>query len=396
MTTRPRLAEPGQSPFEDVSPGWLRRRGTAKWADQPVDVIAATVAEMDVPTAPEVLAAVEDAVARQEFGYTSQSALTELAEATATWQRHAHGWDVDPDRVRVLPYTLRGVELAIDYFSAPASAVVLPTPAYMPFFAIALLSNRPVIEVPLASDGGNYRLDLDAIEQAFAAGAGVFILCQPYNPIGRAFTAAELRDLAELVDRYGVRVISDEIHGALTYDRPHVPYASVSDQAAQHAVTVTSASKAWNLAGLKCAQLIISNAADVKRWGVVPERITVGASTIAIHANTAAFRYGEAWLRSVVTQLDGNRYLLRELLTDRLPAVGYQVPEATYFAWLDCRQLDLGIDPADFFLRHARVATSPGLPFGAPGAGFIRFNFATSRPILKQAITQMAAAVDSR
>jgi cystathionine beta-lyase len=277
--------------FERFSPESLRNRGTAKWTYFEPDVLAAWIAEMDFPAAPPVLAAITDAVNRQEFGYPARDADTGLPEVVAEWSKNVYGWAIDPARVHILPDVLRGVELAIEFFSEPESPVLLPTPAYMPFFEVPTVVNRRIVEVPLAVQDGRYSLDLDGIDRAFAGGAGIMILCQPYNPLGRAFTRDELQALSTVVARHGARVVSDEIHAPLTYGRSHVPYASVNDEAAAHTITVTSASKAWNLPGLKCAQLITSNAADEERWRGISMMKTHGASTIGIRATVPRQRH---------------------------------------------------------------------------------------------------------
>jgi cysteine-S-conjugate beta-lyase len=263
----------------------------------------------------------------------------------------------------------------------------------MPFFEVPKVVGRPLVEVPMARDGGRFELDLDGIDAALAGGAESVILCQPCNPLGRAYTRAELEALARVVADRGGRVVADEIHGPLTYSKPHLPYASVSEEAANHCVTLTSASKGWNLPGLKCAQVIITNAADEARWQQISRLRTHGASTIGIEANVAAYRAGAAWLDATLGYLDANRRLLAALLAELLPEVAYTVPEGTYLAWLDFGALDLDEEPAEYFLAAARVAMSPGLAFGAGGKGYARLNFATSSKILEQAVTAMADAV---
>lgn len=389
------MSEDSAPEFEAVSTDSLRRRGTAKWNTYGPDVIAAWVAEMDFATAPAVLDAIRDAVDREEFGYADADAATGLPDAVAQWSGESFGWQIDPDRVHVLPYALRGVELAIEFYSPPDSPVVVPTPAYEPFFEIPRVLGRPILEAELARRGDDYVLDLDAIGCGLNRGARTVILCHPHNPTGRSFTRAELEDLAALVAKYGARVVSDEVHAPLTYSGIHIPYASVSDEAAAHTLTVTSASKAWNLAGLKCAQLVTSNAADEARWTRIPARKTKGASTIGIRASVAAFRHGGPWLAHAMAYLDGNRRLVHEMLSQDSPEIGYRIPDATYFAWLDCRGLDLDVEPAQFFLERARVALSSGALFGDRTTGFVRFNFATSRARVTAAIDAMAAAVRS-
>ncbi len=245
----------------------LRRRGGLKWTFAGPDVLGAFVAEMDFGTAPEVEAALRDLIVRQDFGYLTSRAARQLAEACAAWLAARHGWAVDPDRIRPLPDVIRGLEAAITLFSRPGSPVILPTPAYMPFLSVPPLLGREIIQVPMATAAGRAVLDLDGIDAAFRAGGHLLILCNPCNPVGRVYTRAELAGVSEVVERHGGRVFADEIHAPLTYPgHPHVPYASLSGAAAGHALTATSASKGWNLPGLKCAQMILSNDADLELW----------------------------------------------------------------------------------------------------------------------------------
>lgn len=380
--------------FDDFTPESLRRRGSVKWSHFDADVLAFWVAEMDFAAAPPVREAALDAVRREEFGYPISEEASALPPAVADWEDSRYGWKVEPTRIHILPDVLKGIELAIEQFSPAGSAVILPTPAYMPFFEVPKVVGRPIMEVPMLVDDGRQRLDLEGIDAAFAGGGGTIILCHPYNPIGRSFTLEEMSDLAAVVVRRGGRVVADEIHAPLVYSGGrHVPYASVSNDTADHTLTMVSASKGWNLPGLKCAQIIVSNDVDEERWQTISRMKTHGASTIGIRTNTAAFRCGGPWLDDTLAYLDGNRRLLGELLTEYLPDVGYQPPEGTYMAWLDCRALGLDREPADFFLEEARVATNVGPAFGSGGSGHIRFNFATSRAILEQGVEAMAGAV---
>jgi cysteine-S-conjugate beta-lyase len=387
-------SDSASSGYDALSPELLRRRRSVKWNRFDEDVLPLWVAEMDFPTAPVVKAAISDAVEREQFGYSPVDAATPLPDATAAWSAKRYGWEIDPGRVHLLPDVLRGVELAVEAFSPPGSAIVLPIPAYMPFFEVVEVLDRPLIEVPMAVGAGRFVLDLDGIAEAFRAGAGTLILCNPYNPLGRAFSAEELRELSLVVARHGARVVSDEIHGPITYRRTHVPYASVSDQAASHSVTVVSGSKAWNLPGLKCAQIILTNEHDEKLWSQISILRTHGASTIGIAANVAGYNDGAPWLDETLSYLDQNRRELAELLAKHLPEVRYQIPEATYLAWLDFRDLKLPAEPAEFLLEHARVALNPGLAFGSNGTGCARLNFATSGAILEEAIIRIASAVE--
>jgi cysteine-S-conjugate beta-lyase len=275
--------------------------------------------------------------------------------------------------------------------------VILPTPAYMPFLVVPPTLGRGVIEVPMRLESGRQVYDLDALQAAYDAGGSLLVLCNPHNPIGRVLESAEMEAVAEVVERNGGRVFSDEIHAPLVYDgHQHVPYASLSPVTAAHTVTAVSASKAWNLPGTKCAQLVLSNEADAVTWERVGQRFEHGASNLGVAANIAAYEEGGPWLREVLSYLDGTRRLLGELLAEQLPQIGYLAPEGTYLAWLDCRELHLGDHPADFFLERAGVALTDGPLCGAAGAGFARYTFATPRPVMEETVSRMASALRGR
>jgi cysteine-S-conjugate beta-lyase len=379
--------------FDNVDIERLRRRRTVKWSLYGPDVLAAWVAEMDFDVAPVVRAAIVDAVDREDFGYI-EADLSALTAACAAFLERAHGWVVPPTRIFPIADVLGGISTALDVFVAPGRGVVIPTPAYPPFFEVVELTGRPVVPTPMVRAAGRDTLDLDAIDAAFARGAHALLLCSPHNPTGRVFTFEELAALSTIVDRHGARVISDEVHAPLVYaPHRHVPYSTVSEAAAAHTVTITSASKAFNLAGLKCAQVIVSNHADAARWRDLRVFETAGPTPIGVAASVAAYRDGGAWLGELVEYLGGSRGWLGELLAARAPAIEYRPPEATFLAWLDCAALGLD-DPARFFLDHAHVALSDGPPFGSGCDHFVRCNFATSRSLLEQIVAAMGAALE--
>ncbi|AJT65125.1 hypothetical protein T261_3456 [Streptomyces lydicus] len=376
----------------------LRAAGHLKWTVSGPGLLGACAAEMDYGTAPPVTAALTEAVGRNLFGYLPPALATGLSEACADWQRQAYGWEVDPDDVRLLPDVLRAFHVAVEHFSRPGSPVIVPVPTFTPFLTVPGLLGRRVIQVELVRSGSRYVYDLDALDRAFADGGHLLALCNPHNPVGRVMEADELAAISEVVDRHGGRVFSDEVHAPLVYGgHRHLPYAAISPTAAHHTLTAVSASKAWNLAGLKCAQLVLSNDTDRTRWDTLGRLATDGTSTLGVVAGTAAYRHGKPWLDLVRDRLDGNRNLLGDLLREHLPGVGYTPPEGTYLGWLDCRELDLpGPDLAEFFLARAGVTTVDGGSCGPPGQGFVRLNFATTEPILTRIVRQMADAATSR
>ncbi|MBO9715629.1 MAG: aminotransferase class I/II-fold pyridoxal phosphate-dependent enzyme, partial [Pseudoxanthomonas sp.] len=273
--------------------------------------------------------------------------------------------------------------------------VALPVPCYMPFIPLMQLHGNPVIQVPMQHDDSGWWLDEAALEAAFVAGARMLLLCNPHNPIGKVYSREELQRIAAIAARHDARVFADEIHAPLVYaGQRHVPYATVSEAAARQAITAVSASKAWNLAGLKCAQLVFTRAADLQHWREIGHFAGNSTATLGVVAHTAAWSAGDAWLHEVLAYLQGNRDLLGRLLRERLPQVGYIAPQGTYLAWLDCRTLPLDSAPHLFF-RLAQVALTDGGECGEGGQGHVRLNFAMPRPLLVEAVERMAAAVSA-
>lgn len=385
-------ATPGLPAFDRIRIEDLRAAGSLKWSAYP-GTIGAWVAEMDFGVSPQIEHALQDAVAHARLGYPSPALTTAMAEAYAAWSAERYGWHVPAGRVRPLPDVLAGLEAVIRHFTAPGSPVILPTPAYMPFLTLPLTLGREVLQVPLLPDGG---YDLDALDAAFAAGGSLLVLCNPHNPTGRVLTRGEMLAIAEVVERHGGRVFSDEIHAPLVYPgHEHLPYASVSDATAAHTITAASASKAWNVPGLKCAQLVLSNAEDAATWrrvGFFVEHLT---ATPGLVASAAAYLDSADWLAGVLAYLGRNRRTLAELVAEHLPGVVHRSPEGTYLAWLDCRAVGLE-EPARFFRDKAGVALVEGTECGEAGRGFVRLNLAMPRPILAQALEQMGTALSNR
>ena len=375
----------------------LRARGSFKWTAPGPDGFGAAVAEMDFGAAPAILDALASLSDTANFGYLPRYLADELAAACAEFQKRRFGWDVDPAQVHHVPDVIKALEIAITRFSRPGSPVILPTPAYMPFLTVPGFLGREIIQVRMLDRDGSFRFDLEAIEDAFRAGGHLLIFCNPYNPLGRVFTREEMTRLAEVVGRHGGRVFADEIHAPLVYPGlRHVPYASTSDAAAGHALTATSASKAWNLPGLKCAEVILTNEPDRQAWEEMGFFASHGASNPGVVANIAAFRHGEAWLDEVLAYLDDSRHLLADLLGRHLPQLRYRPPEGTYLAWLDCTAMDLPASPGELVTERAHVTVIDGPACGDGGAGSFRLNFATPHPVLAEIVERIAAVLNSR
>ena len=370
----------------------LRRRGTMKWATTDPDVIPMWIAESDFTTCPQVVQAVQDTVQRENFGYPAPP--HDLREAFADFAADRYQWQVDPADVFALPDVVSAVIVAIEHFTAPQSDIILPVPAYHPFFEALKVTGRQGRFIPMLADDDSWVFDLDAIDAAFADGAGAMIVCNPYNPLGATFSADHLAQLANIAHRHGARLISDEIHAPLVYQGRHIPTASVSDVAADVTITTTATSKGWNTAGLKCAQMILSNASDRRTFATINPLITAGASTAGIAASTAAYRDGRGWLDEEVAYLNDNRHLAFTRLSD-LPGVTPLMPAATYLMWTDfsgCKG-ELSHSPAQWIQQHARVRLSPGVDFGNNSISYARLNFATSREILVTALDRITSSL---
>jgi len=372
----------------------LRDRRSAKWAAAGPDGFGAGLAEMDFGAAPPIIDALASLSADAAFGYLPPRMAEELAAACAEFEQRRYGWNIDPELIRPVPDVIRALEIAISHFSRPGSPVIMPTPAYMPFLIVPGFLGRDIIHVPMCDDAGFFTLDLDAVGDAFRAGGHLLVFCSPYNPLGRVFTAGEMKQLTDVVDRHGGLVFADEVHAPLVYrGMRHIPYASTSDTAASHTLTATSASKAWNLPGLKCAQVILTSESDRQRWDELGHFATRGASNPGVAANVAAFRHGEPWLDEVLGYLDESRHLLGDLLAARLPKVRYRPPDGTYLAWLDCTAMGLAASPGELIGDRAKVTVIDGPAFGPGGEGSVRFNFATPQPVLAEMVEHIAAAL---
>ncbi|CAL9344978.1 MalY/PatB family protein [Streptomyces sp. enrichment culture] len=391
MTRIPHDTSGEPNPLNAFSLDQLRRRTSMKWRTYPEDVLPVWVAEMDVAPPGPVVRAVTDAM---ESGDTGYPAGTAYAEALAAFAEKRWGWSgLAVERTAIVPDVMLGVVETLRLVTGPGDPVVVNPPVYPPFYDFVRHADRRIAEAPLGDDG---RLDLDVLEHAFrgateGGGRAAYLLCSPHNPTGTVHTAEELTAVAALAERHGVRVVADEIHAPVVFEGARfVPYLSVPG--GERGLSLMSASKAWNLAGLKAALAVAGPGAgdDLAR---MPEVVGHGPSHVGILAHTAALRDATGWLDALLDGLDANRRLLTDLLAEHLPTVRCRPGDATYLAWLDCRDLGLGDDPAQVFLDHGRVALTGGLPFGTGGAGHARLNLATSPELLTEAVRRMAAAV---
>lgn len=366
-----------------------------KWRKFPADVLPLWVADMDFASPPAVVAALRARVEHGFFGYLVER--PELQEVVAERVGKRYGWRVDPEAVMPLPGVIAGFNLALRALTQPGDGLLVQTPVYPPILRAA--GNHG-----LTRDGhaltrgadGRYTVDPETFAAAIQPRTRAFLLCNPHNPVGRLFGRRELEAMAEACLRRELWIVADEIHCDLLFDgRQHVPMATLAPEVEQRTVTLIAPSKTFNVPGLKCAVAVVPNAALRARLAAAVSDLVPKINVLGHTAAVAAYREGDDWLEALLRYLQANRdFLVREVAA-RLPGVRVTAPEATYLAWLDCRETGLA-DPYAFFLSEAKVALNDGTSFGPGGEGFVRLNFGCPRALLADALGRMAGALAAR
>lgn len=376
----------------------LRRRRGAKWERYSGDVIPCWVAEMDVPVAPPIQAAMERLTREQEYGYPlRQGDRAELAVSRAFARRmqNRFGWTVDPDDAFTCTDLVQTSFACVLAFSDPGDKVVLQTPAYPPFRDAILGTGRGLLEDRLRDDGTRYVMDLDTLAAQIDPTTRILLFCHPHNPTGRVFSRQELAAVGRLAIERDLVIVSDEIHADLVYPgRTHVPMALVSPEIAARTITITSATKSFNIPGLRCGVIHFGSPALKARFEArVPRKLLGQPSIAGIDATVVAWDECQPWLDSMLAMLCSSRDQLCDTLRRDLPEARFYPPEATYLSWIDFSALRLGVPAGQFFLENAGVAASAGESFDERSGDFLRLNFATSPAILDEILTRMVRAV---
>ncbi|MEM7466441.1 MAG: PatB family C-S lyase [Pseudomonadota bacterium] len=373
----------------------LRARQGEKWSHYSNDVIPAWVADMDFQLAAPIREAIVSRIERFDCGYPVAARDTGLPEIFVERVAKKFNWPVNVSQVDLFNDVVQAIYFGLLSLSDSNDAVLIQTPIYPPFISSIEETGRQLVTSPLVQGVEKYEIDFDHLEsQIISAKAKLLLFCNPHNPSGRCFTKTELERLTNLVLEHDMYVISDEIHADLVLDGcTHIPLASLSSSIAERTVTLMSASKTFNMAGV-CMAFAVFGSDDLKRrFKKVPRHLRGAVSALSVAGVSAAFNSGEPWLNAVLERLRTNRDLLFEHIKENWSGIRYLGNEATYLAWLDCRQLlaDHKIEQTayQFFLEHARVALSDGARFGEPGIGFARLNFATSANILEEIIQRM-------
>jgi cystathionine beta-lyase len=377
--------------IKDLTDDEARRAIVLKWGTVDPDVLPAWVAEMDYALAPPIREALLDAVNTGVTGYPVFEPGGRLGEAYAGFAARHFDQRIDPAHVISTVDVTAGVRVALDVLSEPGP-MVLPLPAYHPQLDVAQITGRERWDLPVDPDAETAMFDLHHLDRLFADGARTLLLTQPHNPCGHVYTREELEGIRDVVVRHGARVISDEIHAPLVLPgAQHVPYLSL-DGTSNHAVAVVASSKAFNTAGLRCAQIVTTDDETRKRLVEVPMARNDSWSSLGAVAAIAAYEDGDAWLAALVERLDQLRSLLDRLLAEHLPDTRMRRLEATYLPWLDLRAYGHR-DPAGVGLAKQRVLLSPGHAYHPGLDGHARLNMATSPERLTEIIRRLGAAL---
>jgi len=375
-----------------------RRAGDSnKWKKYPADVLPLWVADMDFASPEPVIRALHERVEHGVFGYGAE--IPEFHEVFLDRLQKRYGWRVAPEAVLVIPGVIPGFNLAARALAAAGDGLLLQTPVYPPILRVPGNAGLSSDEMELSREAdGAYAIDFDRFAAAIGERTRVFLLCNPHNPVGRLFRRDELLRMAEICLEHGLVICADEIHCELVYTgREHVPIASIDPDIAARTITLMAPSKTFNLPGLKCSVAIIPDAALRERFVAAQVDLVRAVNILGYTATLAAYRDGQPWLDELLRYLEANRDFLVDYVRSRLPGVATAPPEATYLAWLDCRDARLpDDDPYAFFLDRARVALNDGRAFGRGGAGFVRLNFACPRTILVEALERMRHALERR
>ncbi|MFM8826062.1 MAG: MalY/PatB family protein [Actinomycetota bacterium] len=384
----------GPHDFASLDRAWLESRTGNKWRKH-APLLPAWVADMDYRTAPEVTAHLQSVLALGDLGYPFRDEMnrTRAVGAFVHHMEQRHGWSPEGGRIREWNDVVQAVQAVLHVTTSPGDGVVVHVPAYPPFFSAIEQTGCRMVPVPARIENDTVSFDHGALDGLLSREpARVMVLCNPQNPTGHVFTRAELEHLADIAARHGLIIISDEIHADLVHDgRRHVPMETIP-AAAERTVTVTSASKSFNLAGLRYAVTHCGSEEVEAGWARLPDHLFGATNIMGAEAAWAAWTLAGGWLDDVVAHLGRMRDLTVDLVREHLPGVRVHSPEATYLAWLDCRGTSIAADPYGAF-RAAGVETSEGNGFGPGGEGHVRLNFATSPTLLEEIVTHMAGAL---
>jgi cystathionine beta-lyase len=367
------------------------RRGSdsAKWKKYGEEVLPLWVADMDFISAEPILRALHERVDHGFFGYTAPQ--EELCQAIRRRLKKLYRWEIREEHLFFLPGLVTGLNFAFQAYAALGEGVMVQPPVYHHFIKDPVNHGRTLVDPPLVLRGDTYEVDFDAFESSITPATRIFILCNPHNPVGRVYSREELEKMADICLHHRLIICSDEIHCDLLFPGyRHIPVATLNPEVAERTVTLMAPSKTYNLAGLRCGFAVIQNDELGKVWKKASLGLNPGLNIMGQVAALAGYREGQEWLEQILAYLTANRDFLYRSVAEKLPGIRMARMEATYLAWLDCREAGIPGNPFRFFLREAKVALNDGAEFGNGGEGFVRLNFACPRKTLTEALNRMS------
>lgn len=375
----------------------LVARRNAKWTRYDPDILPAFVAEMDFAIAPPIQHAIEQIVGQQQYGYpggAAGAATVQVTQAFAKRMQSHFSWSLDPSTAIAVADLVQGTYATVMAFSDSGESILLQTPAYPPFFDAIATSGRKAIPWAFEKSETTHILNLDALPDS-ASKAKLLVLCNPHNPTGRVLKRDELTRIANYAIEKDMIVVSDEIHADIVYaGSKHIPFASLGADIAARTITLNSATKSFNIPGLRCAVIHFGSRELMNRFHRrFPPKLLGACSGISMAATVAAWSEGQEWLDEAMIRLSTARDRMIAFFHNEFPEIQVTKPEGTYFGWLDCSALPFNDSAFDFFKSHAKVALSPGESFSPEAARYVRINFATSLPILDEILGRMGSAI---
>lgn len=361
------------------------------------DLVPLWVADMDFLSPPAVTEAIIERAKHGIFGYTNPS--EDYYNSIINWISKSHAWQIEKEWLTFIPGIVKGIAFVLDCFTSKDDKVIIQPPVYHPFRIVTNMHKRKVVDNPLVLKSGKYEMDLNGLKNLIDKDSKVLILCNPHNPGGRVWTKEELSDIADICYDNNILVISDEIHSDLAFSpNKHIPFASVSEKAAQNSITFMAPSKTFNIAGIVSSYSIIPNDELRDKFNYYLESSELNEGHIfAYLAAQAAYDKGEEWMVEAKQYIWENIQFVDSYLKTNIPQIKAMVPEASFLIWLDCRELDLSQkELVSLFVDDAKLALNDGTMFGAGGQGYMRMNVGTQKVILEKALDNLKKAVESK
>lgn len=374
----------------------LKFRVGEKWNTYPPDVLPAWVAEMDYPLAEPIREILAQALEHDDLGYPINLRSIGVPKAFSQRMADRYGWETNPRRADVITDIVQGIYVAIDVLSEPGDGVIVQTPIYPPFLNAVADTKRRLVENRMIAGPDGWEIDFDGLRAGIDARTRILLLCNPHNPTGRVFRRDELEQLAQIACENDLVVVADEVHGDLVFDdRKHIPIASLSEEIGARTITLTSATKAFNIPGLRCGVAHFGSEDLQSRYRSIPRHLRGGVGLLGLYATLAAWQRSQPWLDEVRSYLQRNRDDVADFVSTRLPNIVHTPNESTYLAWLDCSAVDVTGSPSAHILENQRLALNDGRHFGKGFEKFVRLNFATSRRILGEILERLEKATQA-